>query len=207
MSDRRWWRKVTDSVKRSPAQSEWLSICTQMTVWFEEERLRFFSNIIKRIDSLGRGAEPIKIPFVRQTLRGKAELALKGFQLFIAVGDIEQNAYIARSNGRNFTSLLFAQVGGIHLEDTFRYADSYKEVVNDSSMVICRLISDVVRDITNDNIEAVCYCYMLLNHDVTLLMIMTKIAIASAFDDKKSAERLAETGAKFLEKISGEKGN
>jgi hypothetical protein len=133
-------------------------------------------------------------------------MALKGFQLFIASGDLAHYTYIARSDGAAFANILYAQVCGTRIQDVLGYVQSYHEVANNRTTVFARVTGDVGRYITKDNSQALAYCYILLAAPMNGLHLMTQMAVAFAFNDDKRVKQLMDNGDRFLDRIFGKKG-
>ena len=171
-----------------------------MAVAFERDRKAFFENCLNTIaevkgntllsfvrrvlkpDPKGRNNLPVEI--AKKTIGGRADLALRAYQLIQATRLISAQKYISPSDGQDFADILWAQVCGTHMDDVCELLDRYYEKRDAEEE---RLGFDVALYITGDPAWALRLTAVVMMQ-TTQLTGHTAMIVATAFGDEETVQ-------------------
>jgi len=176
---------------RKVGRDSWGTICTDLTGYLEQGRERFFDGALALA---GEGRSPIN-----RKLGGKADLALKGYQLGLVSAILQERRYVDEKDAQEFVTLLYAQVCGARVQECIEYLDRYYLEEGRASL---KLVRDVLGFIVCEENVDLAIAMGLLPHEFGL-SASANIYTALVFGDEKRATDLMERAAKAAKEMAG----
>ena len=131
---RQGWHVISQSIASGleAARKDWFQMCVEF---------------LQRID--GKAHKYSWVPKVKNcNLGGEADLALRGFQIYLSSGFVANHDYIFKDERRDFIDILCDKVCGAGVAKALKYVSRYRRVEDDTYAQLFRISSDIARYIT-----------------------------------------------------------
>lgn len=184
-----------------PDRKVWPTLASCISKGLEDYRDIWFSQCIETFQA--RAAIDPNIKIINTQLEGKAESAIKAYQIFFVTCFLVEHAYIPPSKDKDFADILYAQICGTKLPECMMLFKRYYEVENDGPEQLRRFSSDVAEHITGK--ENVYDAALSVNVHFADFVGFNHIVLASCFGDRKTVKNVEEKLLKLPEKQAGEK--
>ena len=175
---------VSNQSAGDPRREHWGMISLNISKGLEDVRLKWFDLCVKIL----RQSSSVKGELVNTHLGGEAELAIKGYQLWLVSGFLAQHAYISPEEGQDFAEILYAYVGGTKLDECMAFFRRYHEVQPGNGTQLFLFASDVAKYITGK--EAPLAENMLISSAFPTFVALTHMVVAECFGDKETVNEL-----------------
>ncbi len=171
---------------RDPKRDDWLKISTAITAGFESDANLFFQAVVRTIDTCPLGEWPggkVLRP-VHRIIGGKAEIAIKAYELSALSGLLDAMKYIQRPQGHDFCDLVFGQVCGSALSDILGRIRIEDGLTKDARAA--RFSGDITRFILNmemDNLGCILIATVIVPALEPMFQCHIGMTVAQAFGD------------------------
>ena len=130
-----------------------------------------------------------RVPKVKNChLGGEADLALRGFQIYLSSGFVANHDYIFKDERRDFTDILCDKVCGARVGKALRYISRYRRVEDDTYAQLFRFSSDIARYITES--EKPLAETTAVAVAVPDFVVMNQVVVAHAFGDLETIREI-----------------
>ena len=131
-----------------PSRAEWSAISLSIAKELEKFRSLWFDSCVRTLDRAA-DKESFYKPVVISQLGGKADIAIKAYQLYGVSDFLGGHGYIPASDGQDFADLLCGQVCGTQPEQVLDYFFTLHTLYeSDPSKEMDMFASDVAKYIT-----------------------------------------------------------
>jgi hypothetical protein len=158
---------------------EWMNIVSLINDDLKALREKWYKSMVDYLSKNKEIINPKNVNIVNERIGGKAEFAIKAYQLLTVIDMIAEHIYIPKSQGRNFADLLFEKVCGNQIEYVLEFFKTYSNKVGGEQLA--SYVFDVAEYMTNSEEGKLLGLYMApstAKYDWAV-----KASVANAFGD------------------------
>lgn len=174
-------------LKKSPSRELWAVISFNLSARLEALRREYFEQCVKVIQEYSKEKDEPEMKIVNRELGGKADLAIKAYQLYLTSLFLAHHGYIPKSQGKDFADILYAQVCGTQLVDCLSYFSRYHGAKGGDQL---RYFSNDVASYITGN-DRPLWEGLLIGPSVIPFTQLVHLTVAEAFGDNKTAEKVS----------------
>jgi hypothetical protein len=176
----------SDQADEWPGRGDWLSITTAISRGLHDVRTDWFDLCVKAArEALPGGRKDTSKPaVVNEVLAGQAELMVKAYQMYLASLFLGRHRYISPSDDADFTDLLYAQMGGVDVEQCASLARAYEFEDDQFLWFAGHLLGYITGGASLPAVSVVIACR------TPIFVALTNIVVARSFRDTRTADRL-----------------
>lgn len=183
---------IFGSHPKHPPEEKWDAIINLIHRILARERTLFFQACVEIVEAYQK--EPCK----NRTLTPQIELGILVYQLNLATESIAANEYVRPVDGRRFTNMLYAEAlkyGSVMERD--RLVKLYwPREIGDSAEIFC-FYDDLAVFLNGGAKFGIDQMCLLTQHTGPRFSWTVKFAVANAFGDKETVERLNQAAKKL----------
>ena len=179
-----------------PDRKAWPALASCIAKGLEDYRHIWFSQCIETFQA--RATIDPNIRIINTRLEGKAELAIKAYQIFWVTCFLVEHAYIPPSKDKDFADILYAQICGTQFHECMMFFKRYYEVENDGPQQLLRFSSDVAEHIAGT--ENLYDASLLVNVHFSDFVAFNHMVLAGCFGDQQTVKKVEEKLLKLYEK-------
>jgi hypothetical protein len=164
----------------------WSAVSLNIAKRLEDVRKIWFDSCVKILQESAE-KDSLNIDLVHIHLGGKADSAIKAYQLYLVSCFLSQHTYISPSGSKDFGDILYAQVCGTQMEEVLSFFSRYHEVRNSLTQLF-HFCSDVAKYITDS--KAPIPEGTIIVSTIPSFIAFNHIVVASCFGDEKTVKKL-----------------